>query len=242
MNASKGLAVWVLSLAACVMPACGGGGGGSSPTPVGAAPTPAPTPVPTPAAAFGPGQYLVNSKIPPGRYFADPNGTGCYWERESGLGGGVNDIIANDFVGYDARQLIVDILPSDLAFMGNATCGNWFTTPRQPAQSTIPPGQWLVGDQIAPGTYMATVGAGCYWERDRDFQGGIRSIITNNFIAAAGPALVSINPNDAGFTTDGDCGTWTRATSAAPPAATSERRGSEIVAAWRLYRHLGGLE
>lgn len=232
----------LLALAVLILaPACGGGGGSSTPTPVAAVPTPAPTPVPTPPPAFGAGQFLVNSRIPPGRYFSDPNGTGCYWERESGLGGSLGEIIANDFVGYDARQLVVDILPSDLAFMGNATCGNWFNTPRQAAQTSIPPGQWLVGDQIAPGTYQATVGAGCYWERLRDFQGQIRSIITNDFIESAGPALVTINPNDAGFTNDGDCGTWTRATAVTEPRATSERRGSDIVTARSLHREKVGL-
>lgn len=220
-----------------LLPACGGGS--SSPTPVSAGPTPAPAPTPTPTptpvpAAFGPGQYLVNSRIQPGRYFADPSRSGCYWERQSGLGGTLGEVIANDFVGYDARQIIVDILPSDFAFKAEAACESWYTTPRQPPQTGIPPGMWLVGDQIQPGTYQATVNAGCYWERLRNFEGVLRSIISNDFISSAGPRLVTISSNDVGFNSDADCSTWTRATAAAPDV--SARAAPEIEDAWRQRR------
>lgn len=177
----------------------------------------------------------MNSRIQPGRYFADPQRTGCYWERQSGLGGTLSEIIANDVFSYDPRQVIVDILRSDLAFMGDADCGSWYTTPRQPAQVSIPPGMWLVGDQLQPGTYQATVGADCYWERLRNFEGVVRSIISNDFIAAAGPHLVTISSGDVGFNNDGDCGTWTRAMSVSV-TETSVRSGSEISRAWRLNR------
>jgi hypothetical protein len=97
---------------------------------------------------------------------------------------------------------------------------------------------WLVGDQIQPGTYQATVNAGCYWELLRNFEGTIRSIISNDVVSSDGPRLVSINVNDVGFSNDADCGTWTRATSV---GATSERSGSEIDRAWRLNREKRGL-
>lgn len=233
----KLLALGVLAL----LPACGGGG--SSPTPVSGGPTPAPAPTPTPAptpvpAAFGPGQYLVNSRIQPGRYFADPSSGSCYWERESGTGGTLGEIIANDFVGYDARQIIVDILPSDFAFKAEAACGSWFTTPRAPAQTGIPPGMWLVGDQIQPGTYQSTVNSGCYWERLRNFEGTIRSVIANDFVSAAGPRLVTISGSDVGFGSDADCGTWTRATAGNEIVASSP---VDIERAWRLSRAKRGV-
>jgi hypothetical protein len=47
----------------------------------------------------------------------------------------------------------VDIAGSDLAFSTTADCGTWYTTPRLGSQSSIPSGTWLVGAQIAPGTY-----------------------------------------------------------------------------------------
>lgn len=219
------------------LPACGGGGSPSTPTTQPPAPRPTATPAPTPVPpAFGPGQYLVNSRIAPGRYFADPPGSGCYWERESGTGGTLGEVIANDFIGYDSRQVIVDILASDVAFKGDADCGSWYTTVRQPAQgNSIPPGTWLVGGQVAAGTYQINAGASCYWERVRDFQGGVRSIIANEFIAAGGPALVTISSSDVGFTTDGDCGTWTRSTT----GRVAEMRvptPEQIEEAWRAHR------
>jgi len=182
----------------------------------------------------------VNSAIPPGRYFADPSRSGCYWERQSGLGGTLGEIIANDVWVFDPPQVIVDILGSDLAFMGDGDCGSWYTTPRQPAQIDIPPGTWLVGAQIAPGIYQANVGAGCYWERERNFESTVGSIIANDFIADASPRLVEIGADDVGFHNDSDCGTWTRATSAREIAAASQSR-ADIARAWQASRAKRGL-
>src|SRR4026208_2519713 len=41
----------------------------------------------------GPGQYHVNSESAPGRYCSVPS-SGCYFERQSGFGGTLDDIIA----------------------------------------------------------------------------------------------------------------------------------------------------
>jgi hypothetical protein len=163
-----------------------------------------------PRRKFGPGQYRVNSEIAPGRYYSDPNGDGCYWERQRGFGGTTGDIIANDFVGYDPGQLIVDILPSDLAFDTDADCGVWYDTPRAGAQTGISPGMWLVGPQLAPGIYRASTNAGCYWERLRNFQGASGSVIANDFVSGGGARTVEIRRADVGFNTDQDCGQWTR--------------------------------
>jgi hypothetical protein len=143
-------------------------------------------------------------------------------------------------VGYDSRQVIVDVLATDVAFAPNGTCGNWFTTPRQPAQTTIAPGTWLVGAQLQPGTYSATVGAGCYWERVSNFEGGVRSIIANDFIADAGPRSVTVSAGDAGFTSDGDCGTWSRSSTAVVVEMSRPSR-TAIERARRLQRQSEGL-
>jgi hypothetical protein len=164
-----------------------------------------------PRTTFGSGQYLVGKDIAPGRYFADPPSSGCYWERERGLGGSVSDILANDFVGFNAGQLIVEILPGDLAFKTDADCGTWFNTPRAGTQSTLSPGTWLVGSQVSAGTYRTAAVSGCYWERLRDFTGNLNAIIANDFVASAGQQLVAIAGSDVGFSTDDDCGTWSRA-------------------------------
>lgn len=87
-----------------------------------------------PKTQFGPGTYHVNSDIAPGRYFSTPR-SGCYWERKSGFGGTLAEIIANDFVAYDAAQYIVDIQDSDAGFQGDSECGMW--SPSGAALSTM---------------------------------------------------------------------------------------------------------
>jgi hypothetical protein len=162
-----------------------------------------------PRTQFGAGQHLVGTDIAPARYFSDP-ADGCYWERLSGLGGSLSEIIANEFIGFNARQWIVDIKSSDRAFESDPECGTWFQTPRHAMQQDLPPGVWLVGQQIAPGTYRATVQAGCYWERLRGFSGELGDIIANQFISSGGTRNIDVGGGDVGFQSDGDCGTWTR--------------------------------
>ena len=205
----------VVSLTALVLAIVGCGGDSSTgpsgtPTP-GPSPAPAPAPAPAPgtSAAFGPGIHLVGTEIAAGRYFSDPR-SNCYWQRLSGLGGTLSDIIANDFIGFDSRQEIVAIRESDLAFEGDDDCGDWFTTPRHGMQTNIQDGRWLVGRQVASGVYVAQTSRGCYWERLRDFTGRISGIIANDFVADGGRQLVAIKAGDLGFSTTDDCGTWTR--------------------------------
>ncbi len=150
-----------------------------------------------PRAPFGGGQFRVGGDIVAGRYFTDPLQSGCYWERQRGLSGTFGDIIANRFVGYNGMQYIVDILASDVAFKADAKCGTWFDTPRHGPQSSIPPGVWLVGSQIAPGTYEVTPGPSCYWERLRHFQHqGNTGVIANGFGAAGKTQSVTIADAD----------------------------------------------
>lgn len=164
-----------------------------------------------PRTTFGSGQHLVGKDIAAGRYFSDPS-SGCYWERQSGLGGTLGEIIANDFVGFNSGQSIVDILGSDLAFETDSECGTWYNSPRRGHQAGIAPGTWLVGAQVSPGTYRVTAQAGCYWERLRDFTGTLNGIISNDFVSGGGVQYVTVHSGDTGFSTDGDCGTWSPAT------------------------------
>jgi hypothetical protein len=210
--------------------ACSGDSSPSAPTSVATTPpptitpTPQPTPTPTPTppptgprTQFGAGTWNVGSDIAAGRYFADP-ATNCYWERRRGNGGTIADVIANDFVDYNAGQLIVDILSSDFSFDTDNDCGTWFTTARTGAKTTITPGVWLVGSQLSPGQYRTQAVAGCYWERLRNFQGTVSaSVIANDFMAAGGQATVTLSASDAGFRSDGNCGTWSRLSASLQP-------------------------
>lgn len=189
-----------------------------------------------PKTTFGAGQYLVGSDIAAGRYYTDP-ASDCYWERQSGLGGTLSDIIANEFIGFDAGQWIVDILSSDKAFETDSDCRTWYSTSRRGMQANITQGLWLVGEQIQPGTYSATVSAGCYWERREDFTGELSGIIANDFVSDAGNQLVEIKASDEGFQTDDDCGTWTRVSGVTAMTPTSSRQSrSEIETNRSLYR------
>jgi hypothetical protein len=190
---------------------------------------------PPPAVTFGTGVYLVGKDIPAGRYYTVP-ANGCYWERLSGLGGTLAEIIANDFIsGY--AQAIVDIKASDLAFSTNAGCGTWFSTPRVAFQAAFSSGTWLVGAQISSGTYQANASSGCYWERLRDFTGDFTSIIANNFVSGAGPQLVSIAAGDVGFTTNSSCGTWTRVSSQTGTSSPAQTL-TELEQRWLMKRSL----
>ena len=185
-----------------------------------------------PRTRFGSGSHRVGADIAAGRYFSDPV-SGCYWERVSGFGGTLGEIIANDFVGYNPSQYIVDVLASDAGFVPDAQCGTWDVSPLRGSSTTVVPGIWLVGAQVPPGTYRASAAYGCYWERVRDFQGRLQSIISNDFVAAAGTVRVTISAGDVGFSTDGDCGTWTlesgaSALGAAPASATDVRANFDL--------------
>ena len=160
--------------------------------------------------SFGAGTWTVNDEIAPGRYFTNPQ-TGCYWERLSGLGGESADIITNEFIGFNSGQEIVDIARTDTAFNSHPECGRWTTSPEPaPRARTITPGKWLVGRQIAAGTYATNARSGCYWERLRGFSGQGRDRITNDFVNNGGRVVVSISASEAGFFANDDCGEWTR--------------------------------
>lgn len=69
-------------------------------------------------------------------------------------------------------------------------------------------GTYIVGSDIAPGTYRAPGGDSCYWARLSGFDGTIDDILANN--DGQTRPTVTISASDAGFETSG-CGTWTQA-------------------------------
>ena len=72
-------------------------------------------------------------------------------------------------------------------------------------RTTFGDGTWVVGKQIAAGTYHTAGGGDCYWARESDLSGGTSSILAND--TPSGPVTVTILPTDVGFQTQG-CGTW----------------------------------
>ncbi|MGI8553453.1 MAG: hypothetical protein ACR2PL_22120 [Dehalococcoidia bacterium] len=154
---------------------------------------------------FGDGSYIVGSDIQPGIYRSlNPSGD-CYWERESGFSGELQDILAND---NPAGPAVVSIGPTDRGFKSE-DCGTW-TADLSPITSSLTApfgdGTYIVGTDIAAGTWRATGGSDCYWERLGGFGGTLRDTIANDF---AGASIVTISTMDRGFKSDG-CGTWTK--------------------------------
>jgi hypothetical protein len=160
--------------------------------------------------SFGPGQYRVGTDMPAGRYYSDPN-DGCHYTRVRSFGGSSADVITDNFVQFNAPQWIVDLSSTDAGFVTDANCGKWFTTPREGLKVTITPGMWIVGAQIAPGSYRTESSApGCYWQRLTNFGGATDAIIANNLTNSAGPQIVTIASTDVGFSSNVECGTWSR--------------------------------
>lgn len=182
-----------------------------TPTAVPARPTQAPPPTKpaataTPQGAFGSGTKVVPGDVKPGTY-RSLGGSGCYWARLRGLGGSMAEIIAND----NARgPTVVTIAESDKGFT-SSRCAQWAPLGPPVTQSQTAPfgdGTYVVGLDVAPGTWRTDGQAGCYWARLSDLAGGMSSIITND--NGAGSAVVTIAPSDKGFQTM-RCGMWTKA-------------------------------
>jgi len=91
------------------------------------------------------------------------------------------------------------------------------TAPTSPPTAPPPPpgprttfgdGTYVVGSEVAPGTYRnSNSSSGCYWERLSGFAGTTDEIIANNFTQSR--QLVTVSPSDVGFSAQG-CGTWTQ--------------------------------
>src|SRR6478672_1217405 len=80
--------------------------------------------------------------------------------------------------------------------------------------------------RVHPGTYRSSGGSGCYWERLRNFSGGLNSILAND--NAEGPAVVTILNTDRGFDSH-SCGQWTSRLVRITKSMTRFGRGTYIV-------------
>jgi hypothetical protein len=73
--------------------------------------------------------------------------------------------------------------------------------------NTFSAGTYEVGTEIQPGTYKTTGSDWCYYERDKNLDGDINSIIDNDNVQGQG--VVQIKPSDKYVKFSGTC-TWTK--------------------------------
>ena len=149
---------------------------------------------------------MVGVDIQPGTYRTRTATSGCYWERLSGFGGTIDEIIANDFTDDTS---VVTIKLTDAGFTSRR-CAAWTNDLSAVTTSQTAPfdeGTFIVGTDIAPGTWRAPGGSSCYWQRMRSFSGDFDDIIANDFGGTS--PVVAISGTDKGFQTH-RCGTWTR--------------------------------
>ncbi|MQA00453.1 MAG: hypothetical protein GEU80_14180 [Dehalococcoidia bacterium] len=156
-------------------------------------------------ASWDDGTHRVGSDIAPGLYVSQA-GDFCYWTRLSGFGGTLGEIISNQ-IGAGGQEL-VQIADTDIGFETTG-CADW--TLVNEASLTPPPavddGVYLVGTQIAPGTWAAPGSDTCYWARLSGFGGDLGEIVANH--AGPGAQVATIGATDAGFRSSG-CGEWTQ--------------------------------
>ena len=101
------------------------------------------------------------------------------------------------------------------------------TPPSEGDSGDFGDGTYQVGSDVQPGTYRTRESSsGCYYARLGGFSGEFEDILANG--NATGPAIVTIEPTDAGFESNG-CGTWTGNLSAITESKTSFDEGMYIV-------------
>jgi hypothetical protein len=147
----------------------------------------------------------VGKDIQAGTYRTRVGSSACYYQRLSGFGGTIGEIIANNITDAPA---IVTIAATDKGFTSQ-NCGTWTEDMSQITSSntTFGDGMYMVPTDITPGTYKNTGAQGCYWARLSGFGNTLDDIIANNDTDL--PTIVTIAASDKGFQSNG-CGTWTK--------------------------------
>jgi outer membrane murein-binding lipoprotein Lpp len=165
-------------------------------------------PIPEPPGySFGSGQKIVGADlVASATYRTRTAASSCYWARLSGFGGSTADILANS--NTDGPS-VVTIGPADKGFT-SSRCATWT---RDLSPITTDPnapfgiGTYIVGTDIAPGTWRSDGTGSCYWARLSGFSGTTPDIRANGNVS--GSFIVTISPTDKGFTSS-RCGMWTK--------------------------------
>lgn len=165
------------------------------------------------------GLYKIGSKLKPGTYVARHASASCYWQRI----GAPN--IYGSIVGqnYLKGQAVITIDANDTAVQTGG-CGSFIRLSDMPVKllTTIPSsGDYLVGLQLAPGTYRATyLGSACSWRTVRSFTGVESVDVIAHGEPTAGPVDVTITDDVTGFLV-ANCGVWTKLAEPAAPASST---------------------
>lgn len=194
-------------LVAIVIVAIGSAGSRTSSTPSpGSSSGPSASAAPTSKfASFGDGAYTVGGDVQPGTYRTRSGSSGCYFARLKGFGGTLDEVIANENTSAPA---VVTIAATDKGFESRR-CGRWTQdlSAITNSQTTFGDGEYIVGTDLAPGTYRNSGKQGCYYARLSGFGHTIDDVISNENTDAA--AIVTIAASDKGFEAT-RCGTWTK--------------------------------
>ena len=157
---------------------------------------------------FADGTHQVGSDIPPGRYRTDNSSSLCTWDRVRMSGRRITALLGSQTGG--GGSVVVDIEPADDGFI-TSDCGTWSSDIQPITQSpttAFGDGVWIVGVDVSPGRWVASLGAveACHWRRLASFTGRSEDVSDEGY-PDAGEILVTITPTDAGFSTLG-CGRW----------------------------------
>ena len=157
---------------------------------------------------FADGTHRVGSDIPPGRYRTSNSSSLCTWDRVRMSGRRIAALLGSQTGG--GGSAVVDIEPADDGFI-TSDCGTWSSDIQPITQSpttAFGDGVWIVGVDVSPGRWVASLGAveACHWRRLASFQGRAEDVLDEGY-PDAGEILVTITPADAGFSTLG-CGRW----------------------------------
>lgn len=174
---------------------------------------------------FGPGMAIAGLDVHPGLYVSADAGTygACFWVKLPSLAGWpVGYDISNTPHSYEPRRAIVELSDGDL-ILESRGCSSWRRVasideiglwPELDASDGIPPGLWLVGREVEPGTYIAEQdeagAAACHWLRLTGFSGSGEDVLSRGEAVDVGePLTVAIKEGDIAFATDG-CTNWRR--------------------------------
>jgi hypothetical protein len=163
--------------------------------------TPRPTSI---VRTFGDGTWLVGSEVRPGTYRATAE-TSCDWWRLGDPVDGIETILGSA-MGSGPRLLTIGRRDTAIRSSG---CGRWTSDLSRVTEdrTAFGDGTFLVGDDVAAGSYVSAGAGTCTWARLSGFGGTPEELVAS--VVATGPQEVVIRASDAGFASAG-CGGWTR--------------------------------